>query len=149
MTWHPASPSLGLTSYCCTHIYRIKLSLYWCWICNVLPRLWRNKDWWPIPLKKYGDIGNSSGIPSVILPFTNLKYVGILAPTAKLIGDIPYFYVLFMSPKHSLGITLEMAWLMGAKPSPAVLQLTKIPGSPSGPPSCYGGWSAIILGCRT
>ena len=129
------------------HTY-IKLSSYWCWRCNALPRLWRNGDWWPIPLKKYGDIGNFSGVTSVILPFIYLKYVRILAPAAKIIGDIPYFYVLNV-PKHSLGITLEMAWLMGAKPSPAVLQLTKIPGSPSGPPSWYGGWSAIILGCWT
>ena len=28
-----------------------------------------------------------------------------------------------------------------------VLQLTKNPGSPSGPPRWYPGWSAIILGC--
>ena len=87
------------------HTY-IKLSSYWCWRCNVLPRLWRNGDWWTIPLKKYGDIGNFSGVTSVILPFMNLKYVGILAPTAKIIGDIPYFYVLNVpktQPWHNTG----------------------------------------------
>ena len=44
--------------------------------------------------EKYGDIGNFSGVTFVILPFMNLKYVGTLAPTAKIIGDIPDFYVL-------------------------------------------------------
>ena len=44
-------------------------------------------------IEKYGDIGNFSGVTSVILPFMNLKYVGTLAPTAKIIGDIPNFYV--------------------------------------------------------
>ena len=33
-------------------------------------------------IEKYGDIGNFSGVTSVILPFMNLKYVGTLAPTA-------------------------------------------------------------------
>ena len=30
-----------------------------------------------------------------------------------------------------------------------VLQLTKNPGSPSGPPSWYAGWSALVWGCPT
>ena len=41
-------------------------------------------------IEKYGDICNFS----VILPFMILKYVGTLAPTAKIIGDIPDFNVL-------------------------------------------------------
>ena len=45
-------------------------------------------------IEKYGDIGNFFGVTSVILPFTNLKYVGTLAPAAKIIGDIPDFKVL-------------------------------------------------------
>ena len=44
-------------------------------------------------IEKYGDIGNFSGVTSVILPFMNLKYVGTLAPRAKIIGDIPDFNV--------------------------------------------------------
>ena len=43
---------------------------------------------------KYGDICNFSGVTSVILPFMILIYVGTLAPTAKIIGDIPDFNVL-------------------------------------------------------
>ena len=38
-------------------------------------------------IEKYGDICNFSGVTSVILPFINLKYVGTLAPTAKIIPD--------------------------------------------------------------
>ena len=45
-------------------------------------------------IEKYGDIGNFSGVTSLILPFTNLKYVGTLAPSAKIIGDNPDFNVL-------------------------------------------------------
>ena len=70
-----------------------------------LPRLWRNGDRWPIPLKKYGDIGNFSGVTSVILPFMNLKYVGTLAPTARIISD---FYVLDVpktQPRHNLMVS--------------------------------------------
>ena len=61
-------------------------------------------------IEKYGDIGNFSVVTSVIhvLPFMNLKYryVGTLAPTAKIIGDIPYFYVLNVpktQPRHNTG----------------------------------------------
>ena len=45
-------------------------------------------------IEKYGDIDNFSGVNYVILPFVNLKFVGTLAPTAKIIGDIPDFNVL-------------------------------------------------------
>ena len=45
-------------------------------------------------IEKYEDICNFSGVTSVTLPFMNLKYVGTLAPTAKIIGDIPNFNVL-------------------------------------------------------
>ena len=45
-------------------------------------------------IEKYGDIGNFSGVTSVILSFKNLKFVETLAPTAKIIGDIPDFNVL-------------------------------------------------------
>ena len=44
--------------------------------------------------EKYGDIGNFSGVTFVILPFVNLKFVGTLAPTAKISRDIPDFNVL-------------------------------------------------------
>ena len=55
-------------------------------------------------IEKYGDICNFSGVTSVILPFMNLKYVGTLAPTAKIIGDIPDFNVLNVpktQPRHN------------------------------------------------
>ena len=55
-------------------------------------------------IEKYGDIVNFSGVISVILPFMNLKYVGTLAPTAKILGDIPDFNVLNvpkMQPRHN------------------------------------------------
>ena len=55
-------------------------------------------------IEKYGDIGNFSGVASVILPFTNLKYVGTLAPTAQIIEDIPDFNVLNVpktKPQHN------------------------------------------------
>ena len=59
-------------------------------------------------IEKYGDIGNFFGVTSVILPFINLKYVGTLAPTAKIIGDIPDFYVLKVpktQPQHNLAVS--------------------------------------------
>ena len=59
-------------------------------------------------IEKYGDIGNFFGVTSVILPFINLKYVGTLAPTAKIIGDIPDFYVLNVpktQPRHNLAVS--------------------------------------------
>ena len=55
-------------------------------------------------IEKYGDIGNFSGVTFVILPFMNLKYVMTLAPTAKIIRDIPDFYVLNVpktQPRHN------------------------------------------------
>ena len=55
-------------------------------------------------IEKYGDIGNFSGVTSVILPFMNLKCAGTLAPTAKIIGDIPYFNMLNVpqtQPRHN------------------------------------------------
>ena len=55
-------------------------------------------------IEKYGDIGNFSGVTAVILPFMNLKYVGTLAPSAKIIGDIPDFNVLNVpktQPRHN------------------------------------------------
>ena len=55
-------------------------------------------------IEKYGDIGNFSGVISVILPFMNLKCAGTLAPTAKIIGDIPYFNMLNVpqtQPRHN------------------------------------------------
>ena len=58
---------------------------------------------------KYGDIVNFSGVTSVILPFMNLKYVGTLAPTAKIIGDIPDFNVLNVpktQPRHNPECTM-------------------------------------------
>ena len=42
-------------------------------------------------IEKYGDIRNFAGVTSVILPFMNLKCVGTLAPTVKIIGYIPDF----------------------------------------------------------
>ena len=55
-------------------------------------------------IERYGDICNFSGVSSVLLPFLNLKYVGTLAPTAKMIGDIPDFNVLNVpktQPRHN------------------------------------------------
>ena len=55
-------------------------------------------------IEKYGDIGNFSGVTSVILPFMNLKYVGTFAPTARIIGNITDFYVLNVpktQPRHN------------------------------------------------
>ena len=55
-------------------------------------------------IEKYGDIGNFSGVTSVILPFLNLKYVGTLVPAAKIIRDIPDFNVLNVpktQPRHN------------------------------------------------
>ena len=57
-------------------------------------------------IEKYGDIGNFS----VKLPFMNLKYVGTLAPTAKIIGDIPDFNVLNvpkMQPLHNPALAVN------------------------------------------
>ena len=70
-------------------------------------------------IEKYGDIGNFSGITSVILPFMNFKCVGASAPTAKIIGDIPDFYALNvpkMQPQHNpahlylLLLQLSLQW---------------------------------------
>ena len=61
-------------------------------------------------IEKYGDICNFSGVTSVILPFMILKYVGTLAPTAKMIGDIPDFNVLNvpkMQPRHKPAYVLR------------------------------------------
>ena len=55
-------------------------------------------------IEKYGDICNISGVTFVILPFINLSCVGTLAPTVKIIGDIPDFNVLNvpkMQPRHN------------------------------------------------
>ena len=57
-----------------------------------------------LAIKNYGGIGNFYGITSVILPFMNLKYVGTMAPTAKIIGDTPDFNVLNVpktQPRHN------------------------------------------------
>ena len=55
-------------------------------------------------IEKYGDICDISQVTSVILPFMNLKCVGTLAPTLKIIGDIPDFNVLNVpkpQPRHN------------------------------------------------
>ena len=62
-------------------------------------------------IEKYGGIGNFSGATSVILPFTNLKHVGTLVPTAKIIGDIPDFNVLNVlktQPRHNPVCDLDL-----------------------------------------
>ena len=67
-------------------------------------------------IEKYGDIGNFSGVTSVILPFMNLKYVGTLAPTAKIIGDIPDFNVLNVpktQPLHNPEGDSRSIWVFG------------------------------------
>ena len=66
-------------------------------------------------IEKHGDIGNFS-VTSVILPFMNLKYmyVGTLAPTAKIIVDIPDFNVLNvpkMQPRHNTALWLTLYML--------------------------------------
>ena len=55
-------------------------------------------------VEKYGDIGIFPGVTYVILPFVNLKFVGTMAPTAKIIGDVPDFIVLNVpktQPRHN------------------------------------------------
>ena len=62
-------------------------------------------------IEKYGDIGNFSGVTSVILPFMKLKYVGTLAPTAKIIWDIPDFNVLNVpktQPRHNPALYIHV-----------------------------------------
>ena len=49
---------------------------------------------------KIRDIGKFSGVTYVILPFVNLKFVGTWASSAKIIGDIPDFYVLNVPKTH-------------------------------------------------
>ena len=60
---------------------------------SVLPRLWRNGDRWPIPLKNMGTLVTFLG-SLILLPFRNLKFVGTWAPTTKIFGDIADFNVL-------------------------------------------------------
>ena len=54
-------------------------------------------------IEKYGDVGNFSGVTYVILSFVNLKFVGTLAPTAKIICDIPDFNVPKTQPWYNPG----------------------------------------------
>ena len=78
---------------------------------SVLPKLWRNGDRWPTQtIKRYGDLGNFSGVTYVMLPFMNLKFVGTWAPTAKIIGDIPDFNVLNLpktQPQHNPAVDTD------------------------------------------
>ena len=55
---------------------------------------------------KYGDIDNTSGVSSFILPLLTSNLFGTWAPINKMIGDIPDFTVLNV-PLSSLGITMH------------------------------------------
>ena len=119
----------------------VMLCLVFVWECigKVINFRWLSKN---INADASNLIGKAKFVATVVGPVT------LLSTDATLESSVPQQSPGSGNTNVTIAIPNLCYWLTLIMHAP-MLQLTKNPGSPSGPPKWCPGWSAIILGCPT